>query len=120
MRVAAVRTLYSVRIAVIALFAAASIVSAVFAADDEAYRIVIKDNRFHPAEVTIPSGKRVKLIVDNRGDVVEEFESNDFGVEKIIPAGSSATIWVRPLDPGEYVFFGEFHMSTAQGKLIVK
>ena len=50
----------------------------------------------------------------------EEFESFDFNREKIIAGGSQAVIFVGPLKPGRYNFFGEFNMETAQGYLVVK
>ena len=40
--------------------------------------------------------------------------------EKVIPAGSKGIIFIGPLHPGEYSFFGEFFPKTAQGKVIVK
>jgi len=82
------------------------------------YLLVIKDHRFEPSEVTIPAGTRVKLIVDNQDASVEEFESHDLRLEKIIPGNSKATIWVGPLKQGKYRFVGEFHEDTAQGTLI--
>lgn len=91
----------------------------VFAAG-ESYEIVILNHRFEPAELTIPAGQKVKLVVDNRDATPEEFESHELHREKVIPGHSKATIWVGPLAGGEYRFFGEFHEDTAQGKLIVK
>lgn len=84
------------------------------------YLLVIKDHRFEPATLTVPAGTRFKLVVENRDPTPEEFESHDLNREKIIPGGTTASIWVGPLEPGEYAFFGEFNEATAQGKLIVK
>jgi len=89
-------------------------------AEEDVYVVTIQDHRFHPAEVEIPAGKRVKLLVKNLDATPEEFESHDFNREKIILGGREATIKVGPLDPGIYDFFGEFHPDTAQGRLIVK
>ena len=68
--------------------------------DEGDYQLVIKDHRFTPAELKIPAGKRVKLIVANRDDTVEEFESKALRVEKIIPGNTNAMIWVGPLKAG--------------------
>jgi hypothetical protein len=38
--------------------------------------------------------------------------------EKVIAAGAEATIRVRPLQPGRYSFFDDFHHDT-QGFLVV-
>lgn len=101
------------------LVAAVSVFS-VSHADVKSYDIVIKDHKFEPAEIIVPSGEKIKLKIDNQDPSPEEFESHDFNREKIINANSKATILVGPLEPGEYKFFGEFHESTAQGKLIVE
>jgi len=84
------------------------------------FTIAIKDHRFDPAEVVVPAGKKVKLVIDNRDATPEEFESHDLKREKVIPGSTKATIWVGPLQPGKYRFFGEFHEATAQGVLIAK
>ena len=91
------------------------------AADSEAVRtIVIQNHRFDPPVVNVPARVRVKLIIENRDATDEEFESRDLRREKIVPSHSKATLWVGPLPPGEYGFYGEFHQKTAQGKLIAK
>jgi hypothetical protein len=84
------------------------------------YTIVIKEHRFQPAELAVPSGKRIKLVIDNQDGTPEEFESHELRVEKIIPGGTKGTVNVGPLKPGSYPFFGDFHQDTAQGKLHAK
>jgi len=84
------------------------------------FTIAIKDHRFDPAELVVPAGKKVKLVIDNRDATPEEFESHDLKREKVIAGKTKATIWVGPLRPGKYRFFGEFHEATAQGVLIAK
>ena len=90
------------------------------AADMPSVVIVIKDHRFVPAEITVPAGKRVELIVENQDPTPEEFESNDLRREKIIPPKGKVSVWVGPLPAGTYGFFGDFNPKTAQGKLIAK
>ena len=84
------------------------------------YELNIKEHQFDPTHLEIPSGTKVKLLVKNLDATPEEFESHELNREKVIPGNSEATIYVGPLDAGEYGFFGEFHEDTAQGKLIVK
>lgn len=84
------------------------------------YLLVIKNHRFEPTTLTIPADERVKLVVDNRDAMAEEFESHDLHREKIVPGNSKSTIWVGPLPAGEYHFFGEFHQDTAHGTLIAE
>ena len=87
---------------------------------EEPYLIVIKDHRMNPTELSVPAGKKLKLLVDNQDATPEEFESHTLNREKIIPGNSKATIFIGPLKPGTYEYFGEFHQSTAQGKIIAK
>lgn len=82
--------------------------------------LVIKDHRFQPSEITVPSGVKVKLLVHNQDSTPEEFESYELGREKIIAGGKQAVIYIGPLKPGRYPFFGEFHEKTAKGTVIVK
>lgn len=84
------------------------------------YNITIKDHKFEPTIIEVPAHTKFKLIVTNLDKTAEEFESDDLHKEKIISAGNSAKILVKPLKPGEYEFVGEFHEDTAQGKIIVK
>lgn len=82
--------------------------------------LAIKDHRFQPEAVTIPAGEKVKLMVHNQDATPEEFESYELNREKIIPGNSKAVIYVGPLEPGEYPFFGEFNQDTAQGRVIAE
>ena len=90
-----------------------------FAADPE-FTLVIKDHRFEPAEVTVPSGKKIKLIVKNQDATPEEFESKDLKVEKVIAGKSSASVFIGPLKPGRYSFVGEYNEKTAKGVVIAQ
>ena len=89
-------------------------------AETPEFTIVIKNHRFEPAEVVVPAEKKVKLVIENRDATPEEFESHDLRREKVIAGGTKANIWVGPLRPGTYKFFGEFHEDTAQGRIIAK
>lgn len=84
------------------------------------YEIIIKDHKFEPAELTVPSGQKIKLRVHNQDPTPEEFESHDFSREKIINGNSKAIIFVGPLEPGKYHYFGEFNMDTANGYIIAE
>ena len=99
------------------LFAIAPLAAA---ADTPEFTLTIKDHKFEPAELTIPAGQKVRIKVVNADSTPEEFESHELNREKVIPGGTTATIFVGPLKPGEYPFFGEFNPKTAQGKLVVK
>lgn len=84
------------------------------------FTLSIKNHRFDPSELTVPAGKRLKLVIDNQDPTPEEFESKSLRVEKVIPGHSKGTVSVGPLKPGAYRFEGEFHESTAKGTLHAK
>lgn len=89
-------------------------------AAEPAILLVIRNHQFEPAELKVPAGQRVKLVVHNQDNTPEEFESHDLNREKIVPPGAKATIFVGPLKPGRYVFFGEYHEASAKGALIAE
>lgn len=89
-------------------------------ADAPQYTIVIQNHRFEPAELTVPAGERVKLVVDNRDATAEEFDSYDLRREKVVPGGTKGEVWIGPLEAGSYAFIGEYHAHTAKGRLIAK
>ncbi len=82
--------------------------------------LVIKNHRFEPAELKVPSGQRVKLIVHNQDATPEEFESHGLGREKLIPAGAKVAVFIGPLKPGSYSFVGEYNEATAKGVVIAE
>ena len=90
------------------------------AAELPVYELVIKDHRFTPDQVVVPADTKVKLRVKNQDATPEEFESHELNREKVIPPNKEVTIYIGPLDPGEYGFFGEFNEDTARGKIIVE
>jgi plastocyanin len=82
--------------------------------------LTIKEHRFEPAELKVPAGKKIKLIIDNQDASAEEFESHELNREKVIPGNSRASVFIGPLKPGKYPFYGEFHESTAKGVVIAE
>ena len=84
------------------------------------YDLVIKDHQFTPDRIVIPADTKVKLMVKNQDASPEEFESHELNREKMIPPNKEVTIYIGPLDPGEYGFFGEFNEDTARGKIVVE
>lgn len=80
----------------------------------------IRNHLFYPDRLTVPSGIKFKLVVMNKDKTPEEFESYELNREKVIMGGRKATIFIGPLAPGEYPFFGEFNPQTAQGQMIAE
>ncbi len=79
----------------------------------------IQDHLFFPEIIEIPANTKVKLLVNNLDPTAEEFESYELNREKVISGNRKAVIFIGPLPPGEYPFFGEFYPKTAQGKILV-
>jgi len=84
------------------------------------YQIVIRDHLFFPAELAIPAGQKIKLLVLNQDPTPEEFESFELNREKVIKGMHKAVIFIGPLNPGRYPYFGEFHPETAQGMIVAE
>lgn len=84
------------------------------------FEIVIKNHKFEPGTLEIPANKKVKLVVKNQDPTPEEFESYELNREKVIAGNSQTIVFIGPLYPGTYPFFGEFNQATAQGKIIAK
>jgi high-affinity iron transporter len=82
--------------------------------------LVFHNHRFEPSRIDVPSHQRFKLLVKNTDDTADEFESVDLNREKLVTPGQTITVFLGPLDPGEYKFFGDFHQDTAQGVLVAK
>lgn len=82
--------------------------------------ITIDNHLFYPSEIRIPANTKIKLLIINKDSTPEEFESYELNREKVIPGNAKSVVFIGPLKPGRYPFFGEFNMSTAQGVVIVE
>jgi plastocyanin len=89
-------------------------------AQDAEVKLVIREHKFEPAEVTVPAGKKIKLVIENQDATAEEFESYELNREKVVPPKGQITVFVGPLKPGRYPFFGDFHKDSAKGVLIAQ
>ena len=107
------------RILVNASFALAALAATANAAETEVL-LVLKNHRFEPSEIRVAADQRIKLIVHNQDKTPEEFESHALNREKIVPPGAKVAIFVGPLKPGRYAFYGEYNEATAKGVLIAE
>ena len=89
-------------------------------ADDLVFKIELKNRTMQPNVINVPVNTPFVIEVVNTDNTAEEFESNSLKIEKIIPPKRSAKFKVKGQAAGEYEIFGEFHMDTCQGKVIVK
>ena len=105
----------STLLVLLALFSASAT-----AAEVQEITLRIKDHKFVPAQLAVPANTKFKLIVVNEDPTPEEFESHELNREKIVTGKGKITVFLGPLKPGKYPYFGEFHAATAQGVLIAK
>ena len=93
---------------------------AALARADDGPSVTFRNHRFEPNRIEVPAHVKFRLQVHNADDSADEFESTALNREKLVPAGQTVTVFLGPLDPGEYKFFGDFHQDTAQGVLVAK
>lgn len=96
------------------------LIAGIAMADKPVFKLVIRDHLFYPSELEVPVGQKFKLLIINEDTTAEEFESYELNREKVILGGKKTIIFIGPLKAGEYPFFGEFNMATAQGKMIAR
>lgn len=87
---------------------------------DDMPTLEFRQHRFQPARIEVPAHVKFQLRVRNTDDTADEFESVDLNREKLVPAGQTVTVFLGPLDPGEYKVFGDFHQDTARGVIVAK
>ena len=82
--------------------------------------VILKDHRFTPAEIYVPAGKRIELLIKNQDATADEFDLGALRIEKVIGGGKEGVVRLRALDPGRYPFMGEFNAATAQGAVVAE
>lgn len=92
-----------------------AILSTMASAKPPTIELVIQNHLFIPSEIIVPADRKVRLLIINRDATPEEFESYELNREKVILGNSKTIIFIGPLSPGIYPFFGEFNPKTAQG-----
>lgn len=103
------------------VFLALSLLAGISQASDlPEYKLVIKDHRFEPAELAVPAGQKIKLLVENLDATAEEFESYELNREKVVAANTTISVFIGPLAPGRYPYFGDFNQATAKGTIVAK
>lgn len=108
------------RKSMVCLLALVGIYSTGVVAKPPVFTLEIRDHLFYPAELSIPANTKIRLVVRNLDPTPEEFESYELNREKVIGGNSEAVIFIGPLKPGIYPFFGEFNPRTAQGRIVAE
>jgi len=68
----------------------------------------------------VKAGIPFVLVITNKDGGPEEFESKELRIEKIIPAGKTVRLRMPPLKAGTYPFVGEYHATTAKGRIVAE
>ena len=85
-------------------------------ADDlQQVQLVLKAHHFTPEHVTVPAGRKVRILLINEDAASEEFDSTDLGREEDVTPHGRTSFTIGPLKPGDYSFMGELHPQTAGG-----
>ena len=79
--------------------------------------LTLKNHRFTPATFTVPAGQKVRVTLINQDPATEEFDSHDLRLEEVVTPMGRISFSIGPLSAGQYSFMGEFHATTAQGKV---
>jgi high-affinity iron transporter len=87
---------------------------------DDMPTLMFQQHRFVPDRIVVPAHVKFRLLVRNDDDSADEFESTDLNREKLVAPGQTITVFLGPLEPGEYHFFGDFHQDSAQGLLVAQ
>lgn len=108
------------RTAMAALTAMLALPLTVFAEDLPTFQLTAKNGRFYPETIEAPAGRKFRIAIKNEGPGPEEFESTELRKETVLAPGVTRTLVFAPMKPGTYKFFGEFHLETAKGQIVVK
>ncbi|ALS98886.1 cupredoxin domain-containing protein [Lacimicrobium alkaliphilum] len=81
------------------------------------FELILRQHLFYPQRLEVPAGQKFRLIIHNQDDAPEEFDSFDLNREKVLFPGRRTIIYIGPLEPGIYSFFGEFHPNQAKGQV---
>lgn len=102
-----------------ALLLTAALITPFAYAEEPAQEILAHDKQFFPAEITLPAGTKIRLVVKNQESIPIEFESTDLSREVMIMSKGEKSFFIGPLEPGKYVFYNDYNRK-AKGLITVK
>lgn len=103
------------------LCAALLFAGAAFAGEDlPTFALNCNNGVFTPKVLQVPAGKKFKLEIHNVGSEAIEFESKQLRKEKALSPGGTSFVVIYPLEPGDYKYFDDFHVSVGQGSIVAK
>ncbi len=104
----------------LAVLATAALAAAATAQELPAFQIVMKDGRFSPERLEVPTGRRFKLVLKNEGRGPAEFENLSMRIEKVLAPGVTSFVVLPALKPGEYRFTDEFRPESGGLTVVAK
>lgn len=87
---------------------------------EPSFTIEFHDGKLTPVRIEVPANQQVKIELVNSGKTPAEFESHELHIEKVLVPNSKSAVVLRPLDPGQYDYFDDFHEDAPKGVLIAK
>jgi plastocyanin len=69
------------------------------------------DNAFKPAQLTVPAGQKVTLVLKNDGATLHNFSIDALGVSKDVEAGKKVTVSFTPTSAGTLSFYCKYHQA---------
>src|SRR3972149_5489038 len=82
--------------------------------------LTIEQHRFVPEEIRVRAGTPFVLVITNKDATVEEFESHELRLERIVPAGKTVRPRGRAPGAGPSPLAGEYHEKTATGGIVAE
>lgn len=82
--------------------------------------VTLENGRIEPARLEVPAGRKIKLVLHNKGPGAAEFEGREVRVEKVLAPGATSFVVVPPRNPGTYRFFDDFHPGAPDLELVAK
>lgn len=99
--------------------AALLLMTAAAQAQQASLTVTVRNHQFQPSTLAAPANTPITLRVKNLDATPMEFESVSLRVEKVVTGDGEGIIRLRPLAPGRYNFFDDFHQQTT-GTLVVR
>jgi hypothetical protein len=84
------------------------------------FTVVARDGALTPAQLEVPAGQRIRLVLKNEGRKPVEFENSTLRIEKVLAANASSFVVLPRLKPGQYIFVDEFHPDSSRMTVIAK
>ncbi len=106
-------------LAALCAFLIAGFAASAHAEQPASLSIAVKNHRFQPVELHAPANVPITLRIKNLDSTPMEFESVSLRVEKVVTGNGEGVVHLRPLSPGRYNFFDDFHQET-NGALVVR